>query len=212
MCHNGEVLSNIYEPIKKTKEEFLNEYEMALKDNKVSLSMRPMTLEGCVVRISDVIAYIGKDIEDAIELGIIKREEIPSEVKEVLGENNSEIINSIILDIINNSFDKPYIKLSDKVYNALEKLKKFNYENIYYKANNKRDISNYNKMFSKLFNTYLDDLNNKNRKSSIFKIFLNNMNKDYINNVKHERMVIDYIAGMTDDFFINEYNESVNKK
>ena len=56
MCHNGEVLNNIYSPVKKTKEEFLKEYQMALIDKAVSKEMKPMTLEGCVVRISDVIA------------------------------------------------------------------------------------------------------------------------------------------------------------
>ena len=202
MCHNGEILSNIYEPVKKTKEQFLSEYKKSLKDNNVSLSMHPMTLEGCVVRISDVI----------IELGIIKRQDIPNDVKKILGDNNSEIINSIILDVIDNSFNMPYIKLGDKVYDALEKLKKFNYEKIYHKANNKKDIDNYNDMFNILFKTYLKDLQSNNKNSSIFFLFLNNMNKNYIDDTKKERIVIDFIAGMTDDFFISEYNKCVNRK
>lgn len=206
MCHNGETLNNIYSPVKKTKEEFLNEYKKALKDNRVSLSMHPMTLEGCVVRLSDVIAYIGRDIEDAINLGVVKREEIPAHIVEVLGNNNREIINTIILDVVENSKDMPYIKMSDTVYNALEELKRFNYKNIYYKANSFEDREYYNKAFNTLYSKYIDDLNNEDKSSSIYQVFLNNMNMNYINNTKKERIVIDFIAGMTDGFFIEQYN------
>lgn len=66
-----------------------------------------MTLEGCVVRISDIIGYIGRDIEDAIRIGVLKREDVPENIKNVLGTTNKEIVNTIILDIVANSFDKP---------------------------------------------------------------------------------------------------------
>ena len=90
-----------------------------------------MTLEGCVVRISDMIAYLGRDIEDAIRLGIIKKENIPEEIKNTLGSTNSEIINTIITDIINNSYNQNYLKLSPHIYESIKKLKDFNYQNIY---------------------------------------------------------------------------------
>ena len=210
MCHNGEVLNNIYSPVKKTKEEFLEEYNKSIKDKKYSQNINPMTLEGCVVRISDVIAYIGKDIEDAISLGLIKREDIPKDIKDVLGDNNRDIINNIILDIVNNSRYKSYIKLSDKVYDAMEKLKKFNYENIYYKANTKEKHEEYKKAFNTLFDKYLDDLEENNYSSSIFNVYLNNMDNKYIENTSKERIVIDYISGMTDDFFMREYLSTKN--
>ena len=94
-----------------------------------------MTLEGCVVRLSDVIAYVGRDIEDAIRLGVLKKEDIPKEITDVLGTDNKEIINTIILDIIKNSENKPYIKMSDEVFNAFKNLKAFNYKEIYNKDN-----------------------------------------------------------------------------
>ena len=206
MCHNGEVLNKIYSPVEKTKEIFMEEYNRSIVDKKYSQNISPMTLEGCVVRISDVIAYIGKDIEDAISLGIIKREDIPEEIRNVLGDNNREIINNIILDIVSCSRYKKYIKLSDKVYNTMEKLKDFNYKNIYYKANTKEDFDKYNSMFNKLYNKYISDLSNINNESSIYKLFLNNMNNDYKNSTSNERIVIDFIAGMTDDFFRKEYS------
>lgn len=81
MCHNGEMLSNIYYPNPKTKEEFLEEYEKCYKDQEILKKIRPMTLEGCVVRISDVIGYIGRDVEDAIILGVLDKDQIPDNIK-----------------------------------------------------------------------------------------------------------------------------------
>ena len=125
LCHNGELLEEEYKPIHKTKEMFIEEYNNAYKDKEVSKKLRPITLEGCVVRISDIIGYIGKDIEDAIRLGIIKKEDIPNDITNVLGNNNREIVNTLILDIINNSYNKPYIKLSKEIFVALKKLISF---------------------------------------------------------------------------------------
>ena len=83
MCHNGEILSNIYIPEKKTKEEFLREFNDSYTNYNETKKHHPMTLEGCVVRISDIIGYIGRDIEDAIALGKIKREDIPEKTSTV---------------------------------------------------------------------------------------------------------------------------------
>ena len=73
-------------------------YEECFTDINTVKKLRPMTLEGCIVRISDVIAYIGRDIEDAIRVGMIDEEDVPQNVTEVLGRNNREMINTIILD------------------------------------------------------------------------------------------------------------------
>ena len=203
MCHNGEMLSNIYTPVTKTKEEFLKEYQEAYHDLKASSHNHPMTLEGCVVRISDIIGYIGRDIEDAIELGLFKRSELPKEITDVVGNTNSEIMNTIILDIIENSMDKPYIALSDSVYKALFSLKKFNGEHIYSKSITKEDLQYYRKGMNKLYHTYLDDIKEK-RPSIIFDIFLNSQSTRYLDSTEDKRKVIDFIAGMTDDLFIRE--------
>lgn len=206
MCHNGEKLYQKYTPINKTKEEFLNEYYVCYSNKEIANNIVPMTLEGCVVRISDVIGYIGKDIEDAIILGIIKREDIPEEITTVLGNNNRDIIDTINLDIINNSYNKNYIMMSDKVYNSLQKLLDFNYKNIYNKSNSNEDLKKYHNMFELLLTTYVDDINNKNYSSSIYQAFLNNMNDEYKLNNPY-RIAIDFIAGMTDDYFIEEYTK-----
>ena len=204
MTHNGEMLSPIYEPMAKDKEEFLREYNESYKDLKKSKTYRPMTLEGCVVRISDIIGYIGRDIEDAIMIDRFKRSDIPKEIREVLGDNNRDIVNTIVLDIINESMDKPYIKMSDKVYKALFALKKFNNDNIYSKSMTKEELDYYEIGINKLYNIYLEDIKSNNKESIIYKIFLNHQDKSYIESTNIKRQVIDFIAGMTDDFLVRE--------
>ncbi len=204
MTHNGEMLSPIYEPISKDKEEFLREYNESYKELKKSKKYHPMTLEGCVVRISDIIGYIGRDIEDAIMIDRFKRSDIPKEIRDVLGDNNRDIVNTIVLDIINESIDKPYIKMSDKVYNALFALKKFNNDNIYSKSMTKEELDYYEKGINKLYNIYLEDIKSNNKDSIIYKIFLNHQDELYLKNTNIKRQVIDFIAGMTDDFLVRE--------
>ena len=204
MTHNGEMLSPIYEPMKKDKDEFLSEYNESYKDLKKSKTYRPMTLEGCVVRISDIIGYIGRDIEDAIMIDRFKRSDIPESIRDVLGDNNRDIVNTIVLDIINESIDKPYIKMSDKVYNALFLLKKFNNDNIYSKSMTKEELDYYEKGINKLYNIYLEDIKSNNKDSIIYKIFLEHQDELYLKNTNIKRQVIDFIAGMTDDFLVRE--------
>lgn len=204
MCHNGEMLSNIYTPVKKTKEEFLQEYQDAYHDLKNSSHNHPMTLEGCVVRISDIIGYIGRDIEDAIQLGLFKREELPRKITEVLGNTNSDIMNVVIMDIIENSLDQPYIAMSEDVYHALFQLKKFNGEHIYSKSMSPKDREYYRLGMNRLYYTYLQDIRGKNTSSIIYTIFLNSQCSHYLEVTSDERKVIDFIAGMTDDLFVKE--------
>jgi len=207
LCHNGELVQDKYYPIKKTKEEFIKEYEKCYLDNKKISKLIPSTLEGCVVRICDIIGYIGRDIEDAVRMGVLDKNNIPEIITNILGANNKDIINTIIMDVIENSYDKPYIKMSDKVFESLNKLKQFNYEFIYSKANSKEQIEIYKSMFNNLFNTYLIHVKENKKDKDIFKLFLNDMNKDYKENTTNERKVIDYIAGMTDDFFMKQYEK-----
>ena len=207
LCHNGEKLLNRYDYVYKTKEEFLNDYNKCYTDKSFTNNLKPMTLEACVVRISDIIGYIGRDIRDALEVNNLDISNIPSNVKEVLGDNNRDIVNNLILDIINNSFGKNYITLSDEVFKALNELINYNYENIYNKANSKEDLLKYKEMFELVFEKCLFILNKHLTDYNIYKHFLNNMNDDYKNNNSNERIVIDYIAGMTDSYFIDEFNK-----
>lgn len=206
MCHNGELELQKYHPEAKTLEQFLNQYENSYKDKDVVKRLVPMTLEGCVVRVSDIIAYIGRDIEDAVRLGKIKINEIPDSITNVLGVNNREIINTIIYDILEHSIDKNYLAMSDEVFEAIKNLKQFNYDYIYAYANSKETIEFYEKVFNKVFDSCLEDIKMKRKDRPIYKIFLAGMTDEYMNETSDERKVIDYIAGMTDDFILKEYN------
>lgn len=207
MCHNGELVDPIYEPKNKTVEEFLKEYEKSFKDEQVAKKLRPMTLEGCVVRISDIIAYLGRDIEDAVRIGKFDIRDIPENISKILGNNNRDIVNNIVLDIVKNSYDKPYIKMSDEVFKAVKDLKKFNYEMIYKNANSEDDVVFYTKAFNTLYDTYLKDIEYNRQDSVINSVFLKNMSKEYIEGTDRRRIVIDFISGMTDEFFLSEYKK-----
>ena len=207
MCHNGEFAQSNYVPKKKSKEDFINDYISSYKNKDTIKKFIPMTLEGCVVRISDLIAYLGRDIEDAIRLNMIKIDDVPENILKHLGRNNKEIVNTLIMDVIKNSMGKNYIKISPQIFKAIVELKKYNYENIYYKAYTDEERNKLKLMLNTLFTKYLDDLNKNNVKSNIIKSYLNNMSEEYKNENSKERIVIDYIAGMTDDYCLNEYNK-----
>ena len=211
MCHNGEILSHKYIPMKKDIKEFLRQYRESYTNLEATKKYSPMTLEGCVVRISDVVGYIGRDIEDAITLGLFKREDLPSEITKVLGNTNKEIVNTIILDIIQHSMNKAYIELSEDVYQALLALKSFNYKHIYHKSCSDEDYQYYKNGMNKLFEVYIGAIKKENKKNTIYTLFLNKQNEKYLNNTSEKRMVIDFISGMTDDFFLTQVKKHLKK-
>lgn len=202
ISHNGETDEQKLKPVKKTNN--LNE----IKDRKIV----PSSFEGCIMRFSDKIAYLGRDIEDAFVAGFITEKDIPLSVKKILGNKNGEIINTLILDIIEHSKDKDYLGFSDEKYEQLTDLKKFNYEKIY----NHPVLLNYNKFCRRIIFTlfdYLYDIYNLNKynfpdyqKSNIdldknFGEYIESM-KDFYANQKNTPQIIvtDYISGMTDFF------------
>lgn len=211
MCHNGEILNNVYKPKQKTKEDFLNEYELSYTNKEVLKTLRPMTLEGCVVRISDIIGYIGRDIEDAIHLDKLNRSDIPLTITNVLGNNNRDIVNTIILDVIHNSYDKPYIKMSKEVFNAIKALKEYNYEYIYKNAYTEAKKTEYKDMFYKLFEFYKQAYLNNDKTVDIVVHYQKEMTNDY-NDTIYSRIIVDFLAGATDDFLINQYNKYILKE
>ena len=212
LCHNGELVLDKYSPVFKDKDKFLDDYYNCYKDVKNIISLRPMTLEGCVVRISDVISYLGRDVEDAIMLGILSKDSLPISVTSILGDNNRDIINTIVLDIIFSSMGKPYITMSSDINEAICALKDFNYKNIYNKIYTDDDKKHIREMFNVVFDANLLYLKSNDVNSSIYKVYLSGMSSDYLKNNSLERIVIDYIAGMTDDYFLKEYSKIVDKK
>ncbi|MCI5122247.1 MAG: hypothetical protein D3908_13880 [Candidatus Electrothrix sp. AUS4] len=183
----------------------MDEYNKCFSENDYSKGINSTTLEGCVVRISDVIAYIGRDIEDAIELKIICRDDIPDEVRKVLGDTNDQIINTIAMDLIGNSHDKDYLEFSQPVFQALNALKEFNYEKIYFDSRVKREYEKVKKIFELLFGQYMDDLECNRTDSPIYKYHIDRIGNGYADRTTNPRIVADFISGMTDDFFNSQF-------
>lgn len=207
LAHNGEILSNVYKPeYSKTFEKFEDEYRKCFEEESYSKEICPMTLEGCVVRISDVIAYIGRDIEDAITVNLIKRSMIPIEIRKTLGSSNDKIINTLVLDLVTNSYGRDYLAFSDKIFHALEELKKFSYEHIYTNPKTNTEIHKIENMYEQLFAKYHQALQDHSQDSQI-QVFLRDMDDNYLKSTDPKRMIIDCIAGMTDDFFNNQYEK-----
>lgn len=209
ISHNGEILKNKYEYKKdKTISDFEYDVKMAFKIADYSKEIIPMTLEGCVVRVSDVIAYIGRDIEDAITVGVIERSSLPEKVQKVLGTSNATIVDTLIKDIIENSMDKEYLHFSQEVFEALIELQNWNYSNIYHSAIAELHYDKIEKLFNKLYQKYLKIAEKGVFKKEIEKELLNfieKMKSHGETNIK--RIIIDYIAGQTDTFFLNECDE-----
>jgi dGTPase len=217
LAHNGEMIINKYEPNKeKTTEQLLEELSLTFTKENYSKKIKAMTLEGCVVRISDIIAYVGRDIEDAIMLGVINREDLPKRIVDVLGDNNSSIVNTLILDIIQNSIDQNYIKMSKDVFYALMSLKEWNYRNIYNSPEACKNRTELKEAFESLFEVYYEKLKDKNLHNKIeisnwmpysekmLYDFVNSRTEEYIKKTDLKRIIIDYIAGETDKFFLRE--------
>ncbi len=203
LCHDGEIHNQALKPDREKTFETL-EREMSVKKSDPSTKLIPMTMEGCVVRMADTIAYIGRDIEDAIRLDMIKRSDLPKESVDILGNTNGTIVYNLVTDIINNSFQNGFIAFSREVSDALKRLKGFNLEHIYMNPKIKKHSGTIKKLFKMLFETYLEDIETENRSSVIFTGFLENMSEDYLNNYQKEEIVRDFIAGMTDQYFLRQ--------
>ena len=203
LCHDGELHCQALRP---DREKDFNKFHLEIKGkaDDPSIDILPMTLEGCTVRMADTISYIGRDIEDAIRLGVIKRNDIPDECRLVLGETNGTIVYSLVEDLASNSLDKPYICFSEKVADALKKLKEFNRKFIYSGDLPWKQTPKIELMFELLFERYLDDLGKKNEQSEIYGEYLKGMSLEYRENTPDAEIVRDFIAGMTDDYFLTQ--------
>jgi len=200
ISHNGEVNDQRLEPFPQKTEADIEWYirEMAAGNE---VDTRPQTLEGCVVRITDTIAYIGQDIEDAIRIGLIKREDLPEQAIKILGKSNGEIIETLVNDVVTQSYEKNYVAFSARIAEALFILKKFNYAYIYKNQKLKINHSRIKRGFTILFDHYLDEFKKGNKSSEIYLHFLNSKIDRYHDESSPELIVRDFIAGMTDRYF-----------
>jgi dGTPase len=200
LSHDGEVHDQKLIPEPQRSETDIRNY-IRTREGGQETVLIPMTLEGCVVRFSDTIAYIGQDIEDAIRLGLIKRTALPVECVKVLGENNGAIIESLVQDVVETSFENNYISFSKNVSEALYRLKQFNYEYIYKSNKLKINHERIAKGFEILFAQFLQDLEKENSSSPVYRDFLRKKSKKYLDQTIPTLIVRDYLSGMTDRYF-----------
>jgi dGTPase len=207
LCHDGEVHSQYLrpEPIERF-EEF--DQKLAEKSKNPKIINMPSTLEGCVVRLADTIAYIGRDMEDAIILGLIRREDLPENCQVVLGNTNGTIVYNLVTDLITHSHIKDSesssIGFSEKVSATLRELKTFNYERIYLAPKTKLQNPLIRDCYRRLFEHYLDCLNSSPRHLSVDVDLMTDINPHYLQKYSSEEKVRDFIAGMTDDYFLKQ--------
>jgi dGTPase len=203
LCHDGEVHNIRLTPASEKCFATLDR-EMQRKIQSADTELIPMTMEGCVVRMADTIAYIGRDFEDAIRLKMIRRTDMSKKIVDVLGDTNGTIVYSLVTDIIQNSIGNPYIAFSAEVSEALKEMKSFNLERIYLNPVIKKHLGVIETLFEMLFEQYLMDIETENRNSVIFSSFFAEMASEYIEHQSNESIVRDFIAGMTDQYFLRQ--------
>lgn len=199
LCHDGGMRDTILTPkFGKTWKE--HETEKELKRKNPDINLAPMTLEGCLVKLCDTMSYIGKDIEDAISLGMLTREQVP---KTRLGTSNREILSALAQDIIEHSYGKDYIALSDEAYTDVKLLRNFNFEQIYNHPKLKVESHKIKQSYRIMLEMLMKD------EDYLWHHFLHNKPAPYLEKTTQAQKAIDFIAGMTDGFFVKTLNKLI---
>jgi dGTPase len=206
LCHDGEAHLERLSP-DGDKTFAVLEDELARKQADPALDLKPMTLEGCVVRLADTISYIGRDLEDAIILKLVRREDLPEDVAQGLGRTNGAIIYSLVTDLISHSYDKNYVGYSPEVGALLKQLKEFNYRYIYGNPRIKAETPKIEGLFERLFSRFLADVVEERRDSPIWTDFLAPLELSYRESHQPAALVRDFLASMTDAYFLRTARE-----
>ncbi|TKB25291.1 HD domain-containing protein [Desulfopila sp. IMCC35006] len=208
LCHDGEVHSrNLHPEPMATFAEF--DQKLEDKSQYPERATMPATLEGCVVRLADTIAYIGRDMEDAIILGLIRREDLPEKCRTILGNTNGTIVYTLVTDLITHSHlgdtaESSSIGFSEEVAATLQELKAFNYERIYLAPSTKQQNPLVHDCYRRLFDHYLACLDGSTGNLCGDVDLMTDISPHYLQHYSSEEKVRDFIAGMTDDFFLKE--------
>lgn len=205
--HNGE---QFVQSLKPNNEK--NDLEK-IKDRKNIAS----SYEGVIIRFSDIIAYLGRDIEDAVLAGFIKISDIPQEIQNDIGNTNGEIINALIVDLIQNTKESESVGFSDEMFEKLKILREFNYRYIYAHKTIVEYKKKGEKILEELFDYLLELYDNNGQDFEKYKtkdISLKNSFGEYLRKMKGlyekenyipKQIVTDYISGMTDNFALKAY-------
>jgi len=212
LCHNGES-----DDVKISPEPCPNwlAFDKKVQDNAEGRRTKPpMTLEGCVVKFADTIAYIGRDLQDAREVGLIgSGVRLPRECREILGTTNREIINTLIYDLLTHSDTENTgcISYSHDVETALISLRAFSRIHIYENSKLTSEREKVKRMYATLFGTCLEDLENETKGAKIFTDFIdtNWISQNYLRTATFAELARDFIAGMTDRYFAKRFEDCV---
>lgn len=176
-------------------------------------SGHPNTLEGQAVRFADKIAYINHDIDDSIRAGLIREEEIPSEISDILGHSVKDRLNVLIHDVIYQSKGQPALTMSAPVEQAMQSLREWMFTHVYIGGEAKQEEVKVRRMMTLLFRYYMENPSSMTEEfitmleSNLSKIASDDPEKELKRQIAHERSVCDYIAGMTDDYCIYKFKE-----
>ncbi|NYT04864.1 MAG: HD domain-containing protein [Methanomicrobiales archaeon] len=211
LCHNGESLKNVLEP--EPCEDFAS-FDRRFDTVAAGGDIHPMTLEGCVVRFADTIAYIGRDLEDAREVGLIGSEDIAGAGwAAVLGHTNREIVDTLIWDLLCSSDcgEEPQIRYSAEVARALFDLRRFSNDHIYEHPALTAERGKIVGMYRTLFTTFLGDIETGREPSLIYQDFIRQpwVSPRYREGTDPVVLVRDFIAGMTDRYFEKCFKEII---
>ena len=211
IAHNGELEMKEYHPAPMRDFAAFDAYtESCYVDEQNVLKIIPSTLEGCLVRVCDIIAYLGKDRQDAKRAGLLKYDHELGNAG--IGTVNQEITNNLMVNIIENSYGKPYIMMDEKHYMGMKNAKRTNYQQIYLRDQVSSVIDRTVKpMMQEMYTKLLRDLKEGNKSSPIFTHHVDFVtNNHYAPNTPYietelNQIVVDYMASMTDDYCAELY-------
>lgn len=215
LCHNGELPRREYYPQPLAGfDAFDVRTDECLHDVDCDSKLIPSTLEGCLVRICDMLAYLGKDRQDAVRAHLVESEAVFAETP--IGKTNAEIVNNLEVNLIECSYGKPYLMLDDTHFSAMKQLKKENYERIYFKeAVQKQVRDSVVPMMEQLYAHIYQDAAAHNRNSCLYRHHIASVldkQQWYPAAIPYEEtdphdLTVDFIAAMTDDYFVDYYAE-----
>jgi len=213
LCHNGEFAQQVLRlGDTATFGQLDAAVERCREDVRAIKALRPSTLEGCVVRVCDMIAYIGKDRDDALRVGVI--DDLSAFDSDYIGRDNSRIINNMTVDIVNNSYGRDHIAMSEAAFEDIKRAKRQNYEKIYYQEGTVSACENVvQEMFAEIYDRLLSDLLAGDESSPVFRHHIRSLAsnsssiqpEDYLKE-EPNRIICDYISSVTDSYFIALYH------
>lgn len=212
LCHNGEFAQQTLRLGSMPDFDALDTaVEACTADESHIKELRPSTLEGCVVRVSDMIAYVGKDRQDALDFGLI--DSLDAFDSRVIGRTNAQIINNLTADIVNHSYGQDRISMSEEAFEDLKLAKRQNYELIYHNEGVIKGAGNVvEEMFAEMYERLREDFTSGNESSPLFRHHVRKLTaksrtltaEGYLA-CGPDQVVVDYLASMTDSYFIALY-------